>query len=182
MRFFPSLPRYAIALAVLTRLLPLPPNLSPVHGALLYAGARLRGPGAVLYPLVLLAASDLVLLTAVYGRDLNAGHAFVWLGFAAVTGVGRGLRGRARPAPIVAAALGGPVVFYLVSNFGVWLEGLLYPRTASGLMACYVAGLPFLRNSLIGTAAGAALFFGGEAILPRFVPSAPREESARATR
>ena len=57
------------------------------------------------------------------------------------------------------ASVLGPTVFYVLSNYLVWREGLLYPLTAEGLASCYFAGLPFYMNDLIGTVVyGLALF------------------------
>lgn len=50
--------------------------------------------------------------------------------------------------------------FFLVSNFGVWLYW--YPNTLQGLLSCYLAALPFYRNTLLGD-----LFFGSLFVLLR---------------
>ncbi len=57
------------------------------------------------------------------------------------------------------------VVFFLISNSGIWVAGKLYPLTMSGLAACYVAALPFFRNSIMGDLAYAALMFGSYHLL-----------------
>jgi len=62
-------------------------------------------------------------------------------------------------------------MFYLVTNFAVWAWGALYPRTWSGLIACYTAAIPFFRNSLIGDITFVAVLFGGFAVLQRFFVS-----------
>ncbi len=58
------------------------------------------------------------------------------------------------------------VVYFLLSNFFVWQSGAGFarPKTFSGLMQCYIDGLPFLGNSLISTLAFSALLFGGWAL------------------
>ena len=56
--------------------------------------------------------------------------------------------------------LTGAVIFYLVTNFGVWLGSDFYPQTAEGLIACYVAALPFFGNTLVSTYAFSGLFYG----------------------
>ncbi len=47
--------------------------------------------------------------------------------------------------------------FWIWTNLGVWLLATIYPLNIQGLSACYIAAIPFLMNSLIGTAAGYAL-------------------------
>ena len=59
-----------------------------------------------------------------------------------------------------AAAFAGPTAFYLISNFGVWLGFKTYPLTWEGLVACYVAGLPYYRNSLLASFLFGAVLFG----------------------
>ena len=72
---------------------------------------------------------------------------------------------------IVTAILASSLLFFLITNFGAWLTSGLYPLTAEGLVQAYVAGIPFLQNSLIGNAAFTALLFGGYALLQRRVPA-----------
>tara|TARA_B110001452_G_scaffold80394_1_gene65761 strand:- start:42 stop:521 length:480 start_codon:yes stop_codon:yes gene_type:complete len=50
----------------------------------------------------------------------------------------------------ISGALSGVLVFYIVTNFGVWSLGG-YGYTLQGLIACYTLGLPFLGNTLIST-------------------------------
>jgi hypothetical protein len=65
--------------------------------------------------------------------------------------------------------LAASVVFYLVSNFGVWLQGKLYAMTWEGLGACYLAALPFFKNMLAGNAVYALVLFGGFALAQRYI-------------
>jgi uncharacterized protein DUF6580 len=51
--------------------------------------------------------------------------------------------------------------FFGVTNFGVWAFGSLFPKTAAGLLACYVAAIPFFKNTLVGDAIYTAVLFGG---------------------
>ena len=64
------------------------------------------------------------------------------------------------PLRIGASALVGSVGFFLISNFAVWMTGIMYPLTLGGLATCYVAGLPFFRNALISDMLFTAVFFG----------------------
>ena len=61
---------------------------------------------------------------------------------------------------VLGASLAGSVVFFLVSNFGVWMGWKMYPATVGGLIDCYVAALPFFRNTVLGDLAYAGLMFG----------------------
>jgi len=149
-----------VLLTVLTRFAPHPPNFSPVFGALLFGGAHLKNRDSVWYPVALLAVSDVVLTTQVYRMQLGWTQLLVWVAFAVVALIGRWLRNRVSVRNVLAAALAGPTAFFLISNFAVWLGWQMYPPTWEGLLACYVAGLPFFRNSLLSSVLFSALLFG----------------------
>ena len=149
-----------VILAVLARFAPHPPNFTPVFGALLFGGAYLKKRDAVWLPVVLLAASDLVLTTWVYGMRVSWSEPVDWLGFAAIGWLGLWLRNRVSVRNLLGAALGGPALFFLISNFGVWLGDQIYPRNLAGLAACYIAALPFFGNSLAASLLYGGLLFG----------------------
>ena len=69
------------------------------------------------------------------------------------------------------AALASAVLFFVVTNFGVWATSGMYPPTFAGLQACYVAALPFFQNSLAGDLFFAAVLFGGFALAERSLPA-----------
>jgi hypothetical protein len=64
---------------------------------------------------------------------------------------------------IAAVTLAGPTLFFLLSNFFVWLGygGLVRPHTFEGLMQCYADAAPFFRATLVNTIVFSVLFFGG---------------------
>ncbi len=156
-----------VLVAVLTRFLPHVPNFSPVFAALLFGGAHLKRRDAIWYPVALLAVSDVVLTTLVYRMRLGWGQSITWLGFAVVALIGYWLRKRESVGRVGAAGLAGPTAFFVMSNFGVWLGWRLYPATWHGLVACYVAALPFYRNSLLSSLVYTALLFGANEIYKR---------------
>lgn len=149
-----------VLLAVLSRFASHPPNFSPVFGALLFGGAYLKERDSVWFPVALLAVSDVVLTTQVYRMQLGWSQLLVWLGFAVVALIGRWLWNRMSVRTVLAASLAGPTAFFFISNFAVWLEWKMYPPTWQGLLACYVAALPFFRNSLLSSLLFSGLLFG----------------------
>ena len=157
------------AMAAVARLLPHPQNFTPVGGLALFAAATCRSPwNAVLLTLAAMAASDAVI-------GWHALVPVVYVALALTVPLGRWLRPRQRPLPILAATVGAAIVLFLISNLGVFLFQDLYPRTAAGLMSCYVAAIPFLLNSVLGNIAWSALLFGAGAMLERcgLVPADP---------
>jgi hypothetical protein len=156
-----------VLLAVLTRFIPHMPNFSPVFAALLFGGAHLKRRDAIWYPVVLLAVSDFLLTTLVYRMRMGPGQSVTWLAFAVVALIGYWLRKHESVGRVGFAALAGPTAFFVISNFGVWLGWRMYPATWDGLVTCYVAALPFYRNSVVATAAYTALLFGANEIYRR---------------
>jgi hypothetical protein len=165
-----------IVLAALSRLLPHPPNFSPVEAIALFGGAYFAQRHAAIWvPLVAMFISDLALGLVnggIYAEYfLSAGFLLVYLCIALSAVLGFSLRGRASALRVGAWSLAGSVLFFLVTNFGAWLGSSLYPQTTAGLMAAYVAGLPFFQNTVLGTLFYSALLFGSFAWLRRRSPA-----------
>jgi hypothetical protein len=146
-----------ILLGVASRLVPHPWNATPVTALALFGGTYLAKRWAILLPLGIVALSDLVL-------GWHDTIAFTWTAFVLTGLIGWWVRRQPGPGRIVAGALGGSLLFFLLTNFGVWLVGRLYPLTAEGLWQCYVAALPFFRGTLLGDVAYTAVFFGSYAL------------------
>jgi len=154
----------AILLAAAMRLMPHPPNFSPIAAMALFGGAYLgRRAIAFAAPLGALLLSDVVL--GFYPEAV-----FVYLSVGAIVLIGWALEKRRTVLRVGAAAVAASVLFYLVTNFGVWLVMDYYPKSLAGLAACYVAAIPFFQNTLAGDLVFSALLFGGFALLERQVP------------
>lgn len=169
--------------AALARLLPHPPNFSPIEAMALFGGAYFaRRSLALLIPLLAMFVSDMGLALINGGEYASyfgsGGFWLVYLCIAAITVLGFGLRGRVRSGRLLGFGLVGSLAFFLVTNFGVWFGSSYYPQTLEGLIACYVAGLPFLHWTILGTMAYSALLFGGYELLRRQVPGLQRPLAA----
>ncbi|MFC3552017.1 DUF6580 family putative transport protein [Lysobacter cavernae] len=166
-----------IVIAALTRLLPHPPNFSPVEAIALFGGAYFASRRwAFIVPLVGLLVSDLA-LAAINGGDYASwfGSGGIWLVYlciALTTALALNLRGRVSGGRVLGYSLLGSVLFFVVTNFGAWAFQAvpLYPMTASGLAAAYVAGIPFFQWTVLGTLFYSALLFGGFALLRQRLP------------
>ena len=159
--------RTLLALVSILHLLPHPFGVSPLGGAALYAGAYGNPRIAWLVPLIPLFAGDL--LIGFYDPTVML---FVYAGFAISAAIGRlVLAARRSPWRFAAAIPAAAVSFYLVSNFSIWLVGM-YPPTASGLVSCYVNGLPYLGIAVLADAAYCLLLFGGHALIGSGRPAA----------
>ena len=155
----------AIAAAAALRLVPHPPNFSPIDAMALFSGAYLARRGAIAFaaPLGALFLSDLVL-------GFYHGMATVYFAVALIVLLGSLTLGRVSAPRVGAAALASSVLFFVVTNFGMWLSSGIYPRTLAGLEACYVAAIPFFQNTVAGDMFYAALLFGGFTLAERLVP------------
>jgi hypothetical protein len=165
-----------IVLAALTRVLPHPPNFSPVEAIALFGGAYFAARNwALLVPLLGMLASDVVLALLHGGvyMDYFLGVGF-WLVYATIaltTLLGFRLRGRVTGGRVLGYSLVASVIFYLVTNFGTWAGGAMYPKTLDGLAMAYAAGIPFFQWTVLGTLFYSAVLFGGFALLRRRVPA-----------
>jgi hypothetical protein len=114
----------------------------------------------------------------IYGfRSLNV----VWMSyllFGLTTLLGMTLRGRVTFLNVAAAAVVATAGFFLVSNFNVWFSGDFYPHTVAGLVACYLAAIPFAENMLLGNLFYSAVLFGGYELLSMRWPVLRRSELA----
>ncbi len=167
------------AVAARMPFMPHPWNFTPVAAALLYFGAR--GSKRQLWvPFVLLAVSDLVLNKYVYAYPFTADQLMVWAWYGAILWLGTGLRENSNWLRIGGAALASSISFFAVSNFAVWAWGTMYPKTASGLMTCYAAGLPFFRSTAAGDMLFTAVMFGLPAIAAAIAGSGKTRGAAAA--
>lgn len=140
-------------------------GFTPVGASLLFFGSRMSRKH-FLAPIALLIGSDLFLNYKVYGLPLTWDQAVVWLWYVGACFIGMFLRGRVKPLYVAGAALASSISFFLISNFAVWLVGNIgYPRTLSGLAACYAAAVPFFRTSVVSDLLFSAVFFGAAALV-----------------
>ena len=165
-----------IVLAALSRLLPHPPNFSPVEAIALFGGAYFANRWAAVWvPLAAMFVSDLalgVMNGGIYwSYFLSAGYLLVYACIALSAVLGFGLRGRVGVLRVGAYSLLGSVLFFVVTNFGAWLGSPMYPQTGAGLAAAYVAGIPFFQYTLLGTLFYSALLFGSFAWLRNRSPA-----------
>ena len=154
----------AIAAAAALRLVPHPPIFSPIDAMALFSGAYLgRRLLALAAPLAALLLSDLVL-------GFYPGMLFQYAAVVLIAVLGSIALARVGLVRVIGASLAASLLFFTVSNFGVWLAGGIYPHTLAALGACYAAAIPFFQNTVAGDLFYAAVLFGGFALAEHFVP------------
>jgi hypothetical protein len=148
--------------AAALRLAPHPMNFAPIGAVALFGGAYFSSKRAALaIPLLSLVLGDIV-------TGFHQLIPFVYASFLVSVSIGF-LLGRQKSAPrIVAATVAGAIQFFLVTNFALWASSISsFPKTAHGLAACYIAGIPLFWNTVAGDAFYATLLFGGMALAER---------------
>jgi len=162
------------AVLVHARAIPMPFHFTPVAAALLFFGARMPR-NRMITPLALLIVSDIYLTKFTYGYPLTWDHAVTWLWYAAMLLLGGVLSRNTSPLRVAGASLVASLSFFVISNFAVWAVWRdMYPATWGGLMACYIAAVPFFRNTVASDLFFSAAFFGiGYLLSDRRRESAP---------
>jgi type IV secretory pathway VirB2 component (pilin) len=161
----------AIVAAAALRLVPHPPNFTPIGAMALFSGAYLgRRWLAFAAPLAALVLSDAIL-------GFYPGMWVQYVAVALIVLLGICALQRRSALRIAGAAVASSILFFLVTNFGTWALSGMYPATAAGLAACYVAAIPFFQNTLAGDLFYATLLFGGLRVAEH---AAPRLRQGRA--
>jgi uncharacterized membrane protein (DUF4010 family) len=144
-----------ILTATAARLVPHLPDFSPIAALALFGGASFASKRtALLVPLLGLFLSDLVI-------GFYSVTPVVYASFALITCLGFWVRKRQSPKRLATAAVASAVLFFVVTNFGVWALETFYPKNLTGLIDCYVAAIPFFRNTLASDLLFSAMLFGG---------------------
>jgi hypothetical protein len=153
-----------VLVAALCRVIPHPPNFTPLAALALFGGATFSDKRAALaIPLAALLLSDLAIG---YHPD-----PIVYLSFALIVCLGFLLQNRRSVARVAAGTLAGAITFFVLTNFGVWLTTPMYAKTLAGLATCYVAAIPFFGNTLSSDILYSALLFGCLALVERRWPA-----------
>lgn len=143
---------FMIISGVVARLLPHAPNFTPIAGIALFGGVYLGKKYGIIIPLAIMFVSDLFIgfhdtMLYVYGAFIVTGCLGIWL------------RNHKDAKHILGAAFVSSLLFFLITNFGVWAQGV-YARDISGLWQSYMMGLPFFKNTLMGDLFYTSVFFG----------------------
>lgn len=156
-----------MVLALASRLIPHPPNFTPIGAVALFGAAHLsRKYLAFIIPILAIFLSDLLLNNLIYKSMYpEIFQGFVWLSpmagyiygsMFAIALLGIILFKKVNLQNFVVSSLIAAVIFFLMTNLGSFFWDPIYPKTGAGLQAAYIAGLPFLLNTVLGN-----LIFGG---------------------
>jgi hypothetical protein len=174
-----------VLMASLYRILPgRPLGFAPQIAMALFAGSVVKDKKfAFLLPLLSMLVSDIIYqllfqfnLSPVPG--FYSGQLLNYILFAGLTVVGFAIK-KSNPVHIIAGSVAGATIYFLLSNFAVWIGGgldianLPYPKTTAGLMHCYAEAIPFYRGSLYATLIFSGLLFGGYFLINKYFNHKP---------
>jgi len=149
-----------ILLAVIARLIPHAPNFAPIGGLALFSGANFKNKIALLIPLSAMFISDIFL-------GFHKTVPYVYVSFIIIALIG-GLIKNNKWQSLALASLTSSVLFFLITNFGVWATGTMYTKNLDGLMQSYAMGLPFFRNTILSDLFYSFSFFYGYRFILNF--------------
>ena len=166
-----------ILLAAVVRLLPHPHNFTPLGAMALFGGAYFsRRSLAFLAPLAALWISDLILnnliLKPQFPQYYPEGYIWftstsIYFAFLMIVALGWFALKKTTVPRVFGASLAASTLFFLVTNFAVWQGSSVYPQNLSGLITCYIAGIPFFWNTLLGDLVYSTIMFGAFALIFR---------------
>ena len=149
-----------VLLAVMSRFLPHPPNFTALSAVALFSGASFdKKHFAFIIPFTAMLLSD-VILEITTGWGFHANMFSVYASFGLIVLLSQKINRSHRVNTIAATVPAATAIFFIITNFSVWATGSFYPYTLEGLVACYVAAIPFALNQLVGDVFFTAALFG----------------------
>jgi len=132
-----------ILIGAFSRIMPHPPNFTAI-GAISILGGLYFGKNylAFLIPISAMLISDFLL-----GYKIAIS---VYIAFLMIIPLGINIKSKISNLSILKTSIYASIMFFLITNFSVWLSSALYPDNLYGLFICYTAGIPFFFNTLLG--------------------------------
>jgi hypothetical protein len=160
-----------MVIGVFSRLIPHMPNFTPFEGVTIFGAVYLMDrKWSIITPIILILVSDFILNNTILRSYFPDVTGIVWfapymiatiLSIIAIVALIKYIDAPRTPVMMLGYVLISSIIFFLVTNFGSWVEGALpYSRDLSGLMQSYIAALPFYRSSLISTLLTTGVLYG----------------------
>jgi len=160
----------------MSRLLPHPPNFTPVAAMALLGGAMFVNKRlAFAVPLGAMLLSDVVIgwLSGAGQFGFHSAMPAVYVSFGLTVFLGFLLREKRGFLRVASMSLASSVLFFIVTNFAVWADGVYYAKNLAGLSACFVAAIPFFHYTVLGDACYVTLMFGAVVLAEKRAFSLP---------
>lgn len=134
-----------VLLLAFSRLIPHPPNFTPLVAMAIFAGASTKDfKLALIIPIIALLISDFII-------GFHSTMIFVYAAFVITIAASHAWLKQFKIFTMVFAGISASLLFFIVTNFGAWLTHEMYPQTIDGLLQAYIAGIPFFKNTLSST-------------------------------
>ena len=171
-----------IAVIFFGRVLPHPYNFTPLIAVTLLSSFAISNRMlALVVPLMGFWLSDLFMNNVVYAgyysnfTIFNSGMIWTYGAILLVGLMGSSFINKISSGKVVLASLSGSTIFYIISNFGVWVLSPMYAKSVTGLIQCYTLALPFYGTSLIGDLLYSSLLFGAYQLCLLYTSPSPRD-------
>ncbi|MEZ4978601.1 MAG: DUF6580 family putative transport protein [Chitinophagales bacterium] len=165
------------------RLIPHFPNFAPMGAIALFAGAFYKRKYlALAIPLLAWWLSDLYLNNFVY-EFYDKFTWFTWDQLASAISLfiivllSANLLKKQSASRVLLGSVSASLIFFVISNFGVWAQGILYPMNLSGLLSSYLMAIPFYKASFLSDMIFSTLFFGSMYLINKTATANSLEES-----
>lgn len=155
-----------ILFASFTRLIPHMPNFTPIGAMALFGGAYLKNKyHALLIPLLSLWISDLVINNFIYSYYseftwVYPGFLWQYVSFILIIIIGYLFLKKLNFKNVFVTTLISSILFFIITNFGVWISGTMYTLDLNGLLMCYVMAIPFFKGTFLGFICYSTFLFG----------------------
>jgi len=155
-----------ILFASFTRIIPHMPNFTPIGAMALFGGAYLSNKYyAFIIPILSLWLSDLIINNFIfsYYNDFTWFYpGFLWQygSFIIIILIGFVFLKKISFKNVFITSLSSSLLFFVITNFGVWISGTMYTMDLNGLIACYLLAIPFYKGTLLGFMCYSAFLFG----------------------
>ena len=167
-----------IILAAFSRIIPHPANFSPLGAIAIFGAAHFSKKWQVLLiPLAATWLSDLfinnVIYAAYYPQFTWFYEGFYWQysSYILITLITMPIFTKVSKERVLIASFASTIIFFLVSNIGCFVGNSYYPESFTGLMNCYVAGIPFIKGTLLGDLFYSIMLFGSFAFAQYKLPA-----------
>jgi hypothetical protein len=138
-------------------------NFTPIGTMALFSGKHFLSRWmSYIFPLLTLWISDLFVNYFVYYNEwiwFYDGFYWTYGSFALIIFLGSLIK-RVNLMNVLLACVGAALLHWIISNFGVWMRGGMYPDTIEGLFACYMVAIPYMLYTLAGNIVFSLLIFG----------------------
>ena len=155
-----------ILFASFSRIIPHMPNFTPIGAMALFGGAYLKNRYyAFLNPISSLWLSDLILNNFIFSfySDFTwfyPGFLWQYTSFILIIIIGYLFLKKLNFKNVFITTVLSSLLFFIITNFGVWISGSMYTLDFQGLITCYTMALPFFKGTLLGFMCYSAFLFG----------------------